>query len=289
MCYQNKIKEGCFIWNSFNNYSVSNGNYFPRDPSGEGWWCSIRCGSCPWAYNTYTRCYPWVQDIFSRQRSLLQNSWALSLHGSLLNRHVAKTKQYNTYKLFSAYHWQSRWYHGSRFHPSPPLFLHIYICLHHFYWCWESADYCWLTERTDLESKRREEIISVTEGKSPVCSKLLRVKNTALVWHHRTFHQQTNSNLKVKCNFVTSIFFPLHTALLHLSSKIQSGFYFHIKWLGYYFPPRYFECRNDPQKNNVGRLDIANMKTFWLQILNEATWVWKTVRKLIEYPSSHNN
>lgn len=38
---------------------------------------------------------------------------------------------------------------------------------------------------------------------------------------------------------MTSIF-PLHTALLHLLffsfSELHSRFYFHIKWLGYYFP-----------------------------------------------------
>lgn len=87
-----------------------------------------------------------------------------------------------------------------------------------------------MENRSGEEGKSRERFSNWSL--SPVCSKLL---NTALVWHYQSFHQQINSNLKVKCNFMASASLP-YNALLYLFSKIHSRLYIHIKQLGHYFP-----------------------------------------------------
>lgn len=126
-------------------------------------------------------------------------------------------------------------------------------------------------------------MISVTEGGFQCALNCQELKyGTCLTLSN--ISSTNNPNLKVKCNFMTSIF-PLHTALLHLFSKTQRF----SKMVRLLFSPRYYECRNNTWKNDEGRLNIADMKTFWLQIWYVTTWVWKRFKNLIDFLSSHNN
>lgn len=83
----------------------------------------------------------------------------------------------------------------------------------------------------------------------------------ALVWHYPTFHQQTNSNLKVKCNFMTSIF-PLHNCLVIPFCENTFKSLFPHKMVKLLFSPWYSECRKDTEKNKAEGLDITDKKRF---------------------------
>ena len=64
---------------------------------------------------------------------------------------------------------------------------------------------------------------------------------------------------------MTSIF-PFYTAWLHIFFKNTFKILFPHKTVRVLFCPWYFERRNDTQKNKAETSDIADTKTFWLQI-----------------------